>query len=563
MSSKGLLKRKRLLHEEHLAEIREQHRRWQEKTFTLTNGKLDPYFDDGTQMIYTPLDVEENNFVEDVGYPGEYPFLRGIHQTMYRGKLWTMRQFSGFGTPEETNSRYHFLLKHGQTGLSVAFDMPTLMGYDSDHQRAKGEVGRCGVAISTLRDMEVLFDGIPLDKVSTSMTINSPAAIVWAMYLASAEKKGVKFDELRGTIQNDILKEYTAQKEFIYPPAPSMRLIADTIEYGTQYVPLWNTISISGYHIREAGATAIQELAFTLADGMAYVESALAKGMDIDSFAPRLSFFFDCHNNFFEEIAKFRAAKRIWANKMRHKYKAKDPRSWLLRFHTQTAGVSLMAQQPENNIVRVAYQALAAVLGGTQSLHTNAMDETFALPTEHAARLALRTQQVLAYETGVPSVIDPLGGSYYIEALTNQIEADCETYFDRIEKEGGVIAAIENGFFHREIAKSAYEYQKDVESKKQIIVGINEFIEGSPPSIDILKISNESEESQIRALNKIKSERDNISVQNRLDEIRETAKTSKNLMPYFLLAVKQYTTLGEITQTLKEVFGEYHEPIIF
>lgn len=563
MGQKGTLKKIELLEEEALAEIREKHSQWKTTVNSSGSNKLESYFDNGSQMLYTPLDLQESNFLKKTGFPGEDPFTRGIHPTMYRGKLWTMRQFSGFGTPEETNARYHFLLKNGQTGLSVAFDMPTLMGYDPDHPRATGEVGRCGVSVSTLRDMEVLFKGIPLEQVSTSMTINSPAAIVWAMYLAAAEKQGGKLENLRGTIQNDILKEYMAQKEFIYPPVPSIKLIIDTIEFGTKYVPQWNTISISGYHIREAGATAVQELAFTLADGMTYVEHAIARGMDVDFFAPRLSFFFDCHNNFFEEIAKFRAARRIWARKMQEKYKAKDPRSWLLRFHTQTAGVTLMAQQPENNIVRVAYQALAAVLGGTQSLHTNAMDETLALPTAHAAQLALRTQQVLAYETDIPSTIDPLGGSYYVEAFTDKIEAECEAYFDRIEREGGVIQALEKGFFHREIAKSAYDYQRDVETKRQILVGVNEFNESSHPPIETLKITQESEDAQIQAVRKIKESRDNLAVKERLIEIKEAAKRDENLMPHFLTAVKQYVTLGEIAETLKEVFGEYHEPIIF
>lgn len=561
---KHLEKGKRLLTEETLTEVQEKCSQWEDKALDSLSEKSEPYFTSAnSKLLYTLNDLREGNYFEDVGFPGEYPFARGIHNTMYRGKLWTMRQFSGFGTPQETNARYQFLLKHGQTGLSVAFDMPTLMGYDSDHPKSLGEVGRCGVAVDTIRDMEVLFNGIPMEEVSTSMTINAPAAIIWAMYLVAAKKQGAKLENLRGTIQNDILKEYIAQKEFIFPPAPSMRLIMDTIEFGTKYVPQWNTISISGYHIREAGATAVQELAFTLADGIAYVESAIERGMDVDSFAPRLSFFFDCHNNFFEEIAKFRAARRIWAKKMRYKFKAKDPRSWLLRFHTQTAGVTLMAQQPENNVVRVAYQALAAVLGGTQSLHTNAMDETLALPTEHAARLALRTQQILAHETGVPETIDPLGGSYYIEALTDQIEAECEAYFDRIEREGGVIAAIEKGFFQKEIARSAYEYQKDIETKKKIIVGVNEFNEGEHLPVEILKITQDTEKVQVDALEKVKEERDNLAVKSRLEDIKAQAKDSQNLMPYFMDAVKEYATLGEIIETLKEVFGEYHELVVF
>ncbi|HFB68316.1 MAG TPA: methylmalonyl-CoA mutase, partial [Calditrichae bacterium] len=429
------------------------------------------------ELLATPAELPDFDYMRDLNFPGEFPYTRGIHYNMYRGKLWTMRQFAGFGTPEDTNKRFKYLLENGQTGLSVAFDLPTLMGRDPDDPLSEGEVGKCGVSIASLRDMETLFDGIPLDEVSTSMTINAPAAMLLAFYLAVAEKRGIPFSKLRGTIQNDILKEYIAQKEWVYPPEPSIRIIVDMIEYCTDHVPQWNTISISGYHIREAGSTAVQELAFTLADGFTYIEAALERGLDIDRFAPRLSFFFNSHNDFFEEIAKFRAARRIYAKRMRYKYGAKDPRSWKLRFHTQTAGCTLTAQQPENNIVRVAYQALAAVLGGTQSLHTNSMDETLALPSEKAVKIALRTQQILAYETGVPYTIDPLGGSYYVEQLTNKMEEQAEEYFRKIEQLGGVVAGIQMGYFQNEIAKAAYQYQQEIDRKERIIVGVNEFVD--------------------------------------------------------------------------------------
>ncbi|MGQ9532368.1 MAG: acyl-CoA mutase large subunit family protein [Desulfotomaculales bacterium] len=548
-------------------EIRKQRLEWEEKyrreccdrqpVFTTVSGVP-------IKSLYTPEDVANLDYLRDLGFPGEYPFTRGVYRNMHRGRLWTMRQFSGFATAKETNERYKFLLARGQTGLSVAFDFPTLYGYDSDHPRARGEVGRCGVAVSSLADMETLFDGIPLDRVSTSMTINGPAAVLWAMYIATAEKQGVPAHKLRGTIQNDILKEYIAQKSWIFPPEPSMRLIVDTFEYGAKYVPLWNTISISGYHIREAGATAVQELAFTLADGFAYVEAGIARGLDVDEFAPRLSFFFNSHMDFFEEIAKFRAARRIWARYMKEKYGARNPRSWLLRFHTQTAGCSLTAQQPENNIVRTAFEALAAVLGGTQSLHTNSMDEVLALPTEKAVTIALRTQQIIAHETGVVNTIDPLAGSYFVEALTNQMEAEAEEYFRKIEQLGGVIPAIEAGFFQQEIADAAYRYQQAVDKKERIIVGVNEYVDPDEQlDIEILYIDPRVEEEQVARLQRLRRERDNQAVEARLAALKDAARGTENLMPYILDAVRVYATLGEIIQVLKDVFGEYRERPIF
>ena len=509
--------------------------------------------------LYTPLDVEETDPWGDIGLPGEYPFTRGVHATMHRGRLWTMRMFAGFGTAAETNQRFRYLLEQGQTGLSVAFDLPTLMGYDTDAPEALGEFGKCGVAISSLKDMERLFENIPLDKVSTSMTINSPAAIIWAMYIAAAEKQGVREDQLRGTIQNDILKEYTAQKEYIFPPKPSMRLVTDTIEYGSTNVPLWNTISISGYHIREAGSTAAQELAFTLADGMEYVRWALERGLDVDAFAPRLSYFFNAHNDFFEEIAKYRAARRIWAREMRETFGAKNPRSWLMRFHTQTAGASLTAQQPELNIVRVAVQALAAVLGGTQSLHTNSMDEALALPSEHAVTVALRTQQILAEESGVANTIDPLGGSYFVEAQTNRMEAQAYEYFQRIEDLGGVLPAIERGFFQGEIADAAYRYQKEIDQGKRNIIGVNAYVEDKPIEIPILKMDPEGYRSQISRLESLRQERDQGRVGQSLDRLRIACQGTENTMPYILDAVRAYATLGEIVDVMKGVFGVHRE----
>jgi methylmalonyl-CoA mutase N-terminal domain/subunit len=516
------------------------------------------------KAIYVPADIKSLNYNRDLGFPGEFPFTRGIRQTMYRGRLWTMRQFSGFGTSKDTNKRYKFLLAHGETGLSVAFDYPTLYGRDSDEQISTGEVGKCGVAISSLADMETLFDGIPLDKVSTSMTINGPASVVWAFYIAAAENRGIKPNILRGTIQNDILKEYIAQKSWIFPPEPSMRIITDIMEFGAKHVPQWNTISISGYHIREAGSTAVQELAFTLADGFTYVEAGIKAGLDVDVFAPRLSYFFNSHLDFFEEIAKYRAARRIWAREMKNKYKAKKQESLLLRFHTQTAGCTLTAQQPENNIVRTAFQGLAAVLGGTQSLHTNSMDETWALPTEKAVLIALRTQQIIANETGVANVIDPLAGSYFIESLTNKIEEEAYKYFDKINKLGGMIRAIENGFPQREIADAAYRYQKAVEEKRRVVVGVNDFVlDEEKIEIPILKINKSVEQEQHKRLSFLRKKRNNSKVQKSLKAVKHAAQTKENIMYPILDAAKTYATLGEICNAMKEVFGVYKEPPMF
>jgi methylmalonyl-CoA mutase N-terminal domain/subunit len=512
------------------------------------------------QRLYTPLDLGDSDYERDLGFPGEYPFTRGIHPTMYRGRLWTMRMFAGFGTAEETNRRFKYLLEQGQTGLSIAFDLPTLMGYDSDAPEAIGEFGKCGVAVSSLKDMETLLEGIPLEKVSSSMTINSPAAIIWAMYIAAAEKQGVRPDQLRGTTQNDILKEYIAQKEYIFPPEPSMRLVVDTIEYGTNSVPQWNTISISGYHIREAGSTAAQELAFTLIDGMEYVRWAIDRGLDVDDFAPRLSFFFNAHNDFFEEIVKYRAARRIWGREMRESFAAKNPRSWLMRFHTQTAGVSLTAQQPENNVVRTTIQALAAVLGGTQSLHTNSMDEALALPSEHAVTVALRTQQIIAEESGVANTIDPLGGSFFIEAQTKRIEDHAYDYFRRIEDLGGVLPAIDKGFFQSEIADAAYRYQLEIDDNKRHIVGVNAYQDDKPFTIPILEMDPSGYERQVDRLNRVRENRDQGSVGQALDRLRVACGGTENTMPYILDAVRAYATLGEIVEVMKDVFGTYEEP---
>jgi methylmalonyl-CoA mutase N-terminal domain/subunit len=510
--------------------------------------------------LYTPLDVAENDYASTLGLPGEYPYTRGVHPTLHRSKLWTMRMFAGFGTAEETNARFKYLLEQGQTGLSIAFDLATLMGYDTDQPEALGEFGKCGVAISSLKDMEILLDGIPLDKVSSSMTINSPAAIVWAMYLAAAENKGLRLDQLRGTTQNDILKEFIAQKEFIFPPEPSMRLVVDTMEYGSQRVPQWNTISISGYHIREAGSTAAQELAFTLADGLEYVRWGIARGMDVDEFAPRLSFFFNAHNDFFEEIAKYRAARRIWAREMRETFKAKNPRSWLLRFHTQTAGVSLTAQQPENNVVRVALQALAAVLGGTQSLHTNSLDEALALPSEHSVTIALRTQQIIAEESGVTNTVDPLGGSFFVEAQTDRMEQEAYAYFRRIEEMGGVIPAIEKGFMQGEIADAAYRYQREIDTGIRKIVGVNAYAENKPLSIPILKMDPNGYTRQVSRLNEVRKTRDSGRVGQTLDKLRIACEGTENTMPYIMECVHAYCTLGEIVGVMTKVFGKYEEP---
>jgi methylmalonyl-CoA mutase N-terminal domain/subunit len=512
--------------------------------------------------LYTPADLPGFDYLRDLRFPGEYPYTRGVHPTMYRGRLWTMRQFSGFGTAEDTNRRYKYLLAHGQTGLSVAFHLPTLMGLDSDHPLAKGEVGKCGVAVDTLADMEVLFAGLPLDKITTSMTINAPAAVLWAMYIAVAEKQGVPARVISGTIQNDILKEYIAQKTFVFPPRPSMKLIVDTLEYGSKEVPRWNTISISGYHIREAGSTAAQELAFTLRDGIEYVDWALERGLKVDEFAPRLSYFFNSHNDFFEEIAKFRAARRIWATVMRERFGARQPRSWWLRFHTQTSGVSLMAQQPYNNIVRVALQALAAVLGGTQSLHTNSLDETYALPSEDAVTIALRTQQVIAHESGAANTIDPLGGSYFVEALTNELEKEAEDYIRRIDDLGGMVKAIELGFPQKEIADSAYAYQKAVEAGDKVVVGVNAFEMAHEP-IPLLEINEAAARRHLARLRSVKSSRNASRVRRLLADLKRAARDEENLMPGLLACVKTYATLGEIMGALKEVYGEYEEPATY
>jgi methylmalonyl-CoA mutase N-terminal domain/subunit len=523
--------------------------------FTNSEGEVEP--------LYTALDASATE-APDESLPGAYPFTRGIHPTGYRGKLWTMRQFAGFGSAADTNARFKFLLEHGQTGLSTAFDFPTLMGYDSDHPRSEGEVGKTGVAISSLADMETLFDGIPLDQVSTSMTINGPAVILFCFYVAAAERKGISSTKLRGTVQNDILKEYMAQHAWCYPIEPALRLIIDLFEWGAKHAPLWNTVSISGYHIREAGSTAAQELAFTLADGFTYVERGIARGLDVDAFAPRLSFFFDIHNDFFEEIAKLRAARRIWARHMRDRYGAKDPRSWMLRFHSQTAGVTLTAQQPMNNIVRVAYQAMAAVLGGTQSLHTNSMDETLALPTEEAVQVALRTQQVLAYETGVPNVIDPLGGSHYIEAMTDRLEAEAEEIFQQIDAVGGVVAGLEQGWFQRKIAESAARQQWEIEQHRRLVVGVNEFITDEPElTIPTLRVGEAMTVEQNERLATLRATRDSALVARRLSELTAAAATNANLIPYILECARSYCTLYEIRAAMESVFGAYREPVFF
>ncbi len=541
---------------------------WEEKTLAPTleksperAGKFTTVSSYPIRRLYTPADLAEWDEERDLGLPGEPPYARGIHATMYRGRLWTMRQFAGFGSAADTNQRFRYLLAQGQTGLSVAFDLPTLMGYDSDHALSEGEVGKCGVAISSLADMEVLFDQIPIADVSTSMTINSPAAVIWAMYLAVAEKQGADWKKVAGTLQNDILKEYIAQKEYIYPPEPSMRLVIDTIEFGAKHTPKFNVISISGYHIREAGSTAIQELAFTLRDGIEYVDWALRRGMDVDEFAPRLSFFFNAHSDFFEEIAKYRAARRIWHKTMTERYGAKNARSWALRFHTQTAGCSLTAQQPYNNVVRTALQALAAVLGGTQSLHTNSLDEAWALPTEFAATVALRTQQIIAHESGVTNTVDPLGGSYFVETLTNEVEAGAWDYIRKIDALGGMVAAIERGYPQREIAEAAYQYQMEVDRKEKIVVGVNDYVTEEKP-IDILQIDETVAHRQAERLRKLRAERSSDEVGRRLAALRKASKGNENLMPYIYDAVKAYATLGEICDAMKDAFGIYDEVAI-
>ncbi|MCW5873122.1 MAG: methylmalonyl-CoA mutase family protein [Anaerolineales bacterium] len=549
-----------------LKQIRDQVDNWEDNTLQQGSSRLPERkkqflttSSEPINRIYTPLDVAPIDYEKDLGMPGEYPFTRGVHPTLHRSKLWTMRMFAGFGSAEETNKRFKYLLEQGQTGLSTAFDLATLMGYDTDQPEAEGEFGVCGVAVSSLKDMEILFDGIPLDKVSTSMTINSPASIIWAMYIAAAEKQGVRPDQLRGTLQNDILKEYIAQKEYIFPPEPSMRLVTDTVEYAAQHLPQWNPISISGYHIREAGSTAAQELAFTLADGLEYVRWGIARGLDIDDFAPRLSFFFNAHNDFFEEIAKYRAARRIWARQMREVFGAKNPRSWLMRFHTQTAGVSLTAQQPENNVVRVAIQALAAVLGGTQSLHTNSMDEALALPSEHAVTVALRTQQIIAEESGVTNTVDPLGGSFFVEAMTDRMEQQALDYFAQIDALGGVLPAIERGFFQSEIAEAAYQYQREIDSNERLIVGVNAYADQGGYNIPILQMDPEGERRQLERLRTLRAERDPGALGQALDKLRLACQGTQNTMPFLLDAVRAYATLGEIMSLMKVEFGVYEE----
>ncbi len=546
--------------------IGEELERWEKTTLNKVisrSPEREPSFQTtshiGMKRLYTPLDTDDIDYCRDLGFPGEFPFTRGVQPTMYRGRLWTMREYAGFATPEETNKRYKYLLEQGQTGLSVAFDLPTQIGYDSDHPLSEGEVGKVGVPIDTLRDMEILFDGIPLDKVSTSMTINATAAILLAMYVAVGEKQGVKSEVLHGTIQNDILKEYVARGTYIFPPMESMRIVTDIFAFCKARTPRWNTISISGYHMREAGCTAVQEVAFTLADGIAYMETAIRAGLDIDSFASRVAFFFCCHNNFIEEIAKFRAARRLWAKIMKDRFKAKKEESCMLRFHTQTAGSSLTAQQPDNNVVRVAFQALAAVLGGTQSLHTNSRDEAYALPTEDSVRIALRTQQLIAYESGAVDMIDPLGGSYAVEALTNEIERRSMEYIEKIDAMGSAVKAIESGYIQNEIAESAYQYQKEIETKKRIVVGLNQFQSEGEPLKDILRVRPEAERYQKEKLAKVKEERDDRKVKDTLAVLKKAAQGTENLVPPILEAVKAYVTLGEISDALREVFGEYKE----
>ena len=542
-----------------------QEKSWEEKTLGPTLEKNPERQTEFTTIsgypirrLYTPADLAGWDPDRDLGHPGAPPYARGIHSTMYRGRLWTMRQFAGFGTAEDTNQRFRYLLAQGQTGLSTAFDLPTLMGYDSDHPLSEGEVGKCGVAISSLADMEVLFDQIPLSEVTTSMTINSPAAVIWAMYLAVAEQQGADWKKLSGTLQNDILKEYIAQKEYIYPPEPSMRLVIDTFEFGVRNTPKFNTISISGYHIREAGSTAIQELAFTLRDGLEYVEWGMRRGLDVDVFVPQLSFFFNAHSDFFEEIAKYRAARRIWHKAMVERYKSKNPRAWALRFHTQTAGCSLTAQQPYNNVVRTAIQALAAVLGGTQSLHTNSLDEAWALPTEFAATIALRTQQIIAHETGVTNTVDPLGGSYFVESLTNEIERGAWDYINKIDALGGMVAAIERGYPQREISEASYRYQVALDKKEKIMVGVNDFVSQEKP-LETLQIDESVARRQAQRLSKLRAERSNDEVSRRLTTLRKATQSKDNLMPHIFDAVKSYATLGEICDAMRDTFGTYEE----
>ena len=545
-----------------MTSIKEAKEEWETQEFRERQDLFTTLSGIPVSRLYTPADVDID-YVHDLGFPGQYPFIRGVYPTVYRGRLWTMRQYAGFATAEESNKRYRYLLSQGQTGLSVAFDLPTQIGYDSDHPLAEGEIGKTGVAIDTLKDIEILFDQIPLDKVSTSMTINSPAAILLAMYIVLAEKQGVPKDKIAGTIQNDILKEYIARGTYIFPPEPSMRIITDIFEYCSQHTPRFNTISISGYHIREAGSTASQEVAFTLANAIAYVEAAISKGLQVDTFAPRLSFFFNAHIDLFEEIAKFRAARRLWARIMRERFHAENPRSMMLRFHTQTAGCSLTAQQPENNIVRTTLEALAAVLGGTQSLHTNSMDEALALPSEKAVRIALRTQQIVAHESGVPNTVDPLAGSYFIEDLTREIETQAEDYIQKIDAMGGVLKAIQKGFVQREIQESSYRYQKEVESRERTVVGVNDYIMEEHLTIDLLKVDPAVEKKQKERLHQIRKTRDTEKVQKALDALQKGAETDENLMPLIVDAVRHYASIGDICGVLREVFGEYKAPVIF
>ena len=545
-----------------MTSIKEAKEEWETQEFRERQDLFTTLSGIPVSRLYTPADVDID-YVHDLGFPGQYPFIRGVYPTVYRGRLWTMRQYAGFATAEESNKRYRYLLSQGQTGLSVAFDLPTQIGYDSDHPLAEGEIGKTGVAIDTLKDIEILFDQIPLDKVSTSMTINSPAAILLAMYMVLAEKQGVPKDKIAGTIQNDILKEYIARGTYIFPPEPSMRIITDIFEYCSQHTPRFNTISISGYHIREAGSTASQEVAFTLANAIAYVEAAISKGLQVDTFAPRLSFFFNAHIDLFEEIAKFRAARRLWARIMRERFHAENPRSMMLRFHTQTAGCSLTAQQPENNIVRTTLEALAAVLGGTQSLHTNSMDEALALPSEKAVRIALRTQQIVAHESGVPNTVDPLAGSYFIEDLTREIETQAEDYIQKIDAMGGVLKAIQKGFVQREIQESSYRYQKEVESRERTVVGVNDYIMEEHLTIDLLKVDPAVEKKQKERLYQIRKTRDTEKVQKALDALQKGAETDENLMPLIVDAVRHYASIGDICGVLREVFGEYKAPVIF
>jgi len=553
-----------------LEEIRRLREKWEKETVSKSFDRLPERGDFVTSSdipvnrVYTPLDIADSNYLQELGFPGEYPFTRGVYPTMYRARFWTMRQYAGFGTAEQTNQRFKYLLEHGQTGLSVAFDFPTQVGYDCDHQMARGEVGKAGVSVSTLRDMETVFHGIPLDKITTSMTINAPTNVLLAMYIAVGQKNEVPQSKLGGTVQNDVLKEYVARGMYIFPPKPSMRLVTDIFEYCSQHMPQWNTISISGYHIREAGATAVQEVAFTLANAIAYVQAAVDRGLDLDKFAGRLSFFFAAHNNLLEEVAKFRAARRLWAKIMRDRFGAKNPASWMLRFHTQTSGVSLTAQQPYNNIVRVAMQALAAVLGETQSLHTNSFDEAYALPSEQAVTVALRTQQIIAYESGVADTVDPLAGSYYVESLTGEIEERAAKYVEQIDAMGGAVAAIEKGFMQREITESAYRFQREVEAKKRIIVGVNEFAAEEETPIKILRIDPEIEKKLVERMRQTKQQRNRDKVKEALNKLQKTAEQENlNLMPFILEAVKEYATLGEICDTLREMFGEYKPSTIF